>query len=129
MDKVPTWLHDHQGELLALLERLVNIDSGSYCKGGIDRCGEIHAAELRALGFTTRTIAETERGNHVVAERAGRGQHRLFLSGHLDTVCPEGSGAQRPFRIAGRLAPWPGDRDIQGRIVQTTLALRAVLAL
>jgi hypothetical protein len=50
MDKICPWLNDHQGELLALLEGLVNIDSGSYCKEGIDRCGDIHAAELRELG-------------------------------------------------------------------------------
>src|SRR6266704_1194564 len=98
MDKVRTWLSDHQGE-------------------------------LRALGFTTRTIAETERGNHVVAERAGRGQHRLFLSGHLDTVCPEGSVAKRPFRIADGLAHGPGVGDMKGGTVQMLYALKVLLAL
>ena len=129
MDKIRTWLRDHQGELLALLERLVNIDSGSYCKQGIDQCGAIHAAELRDLGFMTRTIAESERGNHIVAERSGRGRHRLFLSGHLDTVCPEGTVAKRPFRIADGLAHGPGVGDMKGGTVQMLYALKALRAL
>jgi hypothetical protein len=53
MDKICAWLNDHWGELPALLKGLVNIDSGSYCKESIDRCGDLHAAELRELGFTT----------------------------------------------------------------------------
>src|SRR5256885_14670647 len=99
MDKVRTWLHDHQGALLALLERLVNIDSGSYCKAGIDRCGEIHADELRELSFTTRTIAQTERGNHIVAQRPGHGQHPPLLPGHPVPVFPEGTPAKPPLPI------------------------------
>ena len=129
MDKIPTWLSDHRGELLTLLERLVNIDSGSYEKRGVDRCGEIHAAELRDLGFTTETIAETERGNHIRAERAGRGHHRLFLSGHLDTVCPAGTVAKRPFRAADGVAHGPGVGDMKGGTVQMLYALKVLHAL
>lgn len=129
MDKIRAWLGDHQGELLRLLEQLVNIDSGSYGKAGIDRCGEIHAAELRELGFTVETVPESERGNHVRAERPGRGNHRLFLSGHLDTVCPEGTVARRPFRIADGLAHGPGVGDMKGGTVQMLYALKALRAL
>lgn len=126
MEKIRTYLADHQREMLGLLERLVNVDSGSYGKAGIDRCGQILAGELQALGFTTETIVEVDRGNHVRAERPGRGTKRLFVSAHLDTVCPEGTVAKRPFRVEGGLAHGPGVGDMKGGIVQMIWALTAL---
>jgi glutamate carboxypeptidase len=112
--------------MLALIERLVNIDSGSYCKAGIDACGRIVTEELAALGFTTSTVAETVCGDHVRAERIGKGDKALFLSAHLDTVFPAGTAAQRPFRTEGGLAYGPGVGDIKGGIVQMLFALNAL---
>ena len=126
LDKVRDYLREQQGEMLRLLERLVNIDSGSYCKEGIDACGQILTDQLRALGFTTEIIPEAERGNHVRAERPGRGTKYLFLSAHLDTVCPAGTVAKRPFRIDGDLAYGPGVGDIKGGVVQMIYALKAL---
>ena len=112
--------------MLALLERVVNIDSGSYHKAGVDRCAEIWREELAALGFATETVVETVCGNHVKAERPGRGSRRLFLSAHIDTVCPEGTAAKRPFKVEGGLAYGPGVGDMKGGVVQMMWALRAL---
>ncbi len=129
MKEVREYLVGKQDEMFALLKRLVNIDSGTYCKDGIDECGEILAEELRALGFQTKTIEEKEWGNHVSAERPGTGEKRLFLSSHLDTVCPAGTVATRPFRIDGDYAYGPGVGDMKGGIVQMLYALKAMKAL
>jgi len=126
MEKIREYISKKQGEMLTFLERLVNIDSGTYCKKGIDICGQIIAEELRTLGFQTEIIPEVDWGNHVKAERPGRGDKRLFLSAHLDTVCPEGTAAKRPFRIDGNLAYGPGVGDMKGGIVQMIFALRAL---
>jgi glutamate carboxypeptidase len=112
--------------MLALIEQLVNIDSGTYCKEGIDRCGRIVAGELEALGFAVETISETGWGSHIRARRPGRGDRRLFLSAHLDTVFPEGTAAMRPFHVAGEIARGPGVGDMKGGIVQMLYALRAL---
>lgn len=126
MKEIKRYLDDHQREMLSLLQRVVNIDSGSYHKPGIDRCAEIWREELASLGFSTETLVETACGNHVRAERDGRGTRRLFLSGHIDTVCPEGTAARRPFRIDGGLAHGPGVGDMKGGVVQMIWALRAL---
>ena len=42
-------LQEKRNEMLALIERLVNIDSGTFCKEGIDMCGIILAIVLEAL--------------------------------------------------------------------------------
>jgi glutamate carboxypeptidase len=126
MENVRDYLRVKRDEMLALIERLVNIDSGSYCKEGIDACGRIVGDELEALGFKCSTIPEVDRGNPVRAERPGKGNKTLFLSAHLDTVFPVGTAAQRPFRIAGELAYGPGVGDMKGGIVQMLYALKVL---
>jgi len=129
MEQMRTYLSEKQDEMLGLLERLVNIDSGSYCKEGIDTCGQIVAQELRTLGFQVETIPETDWGNHVRAKRPGSGKKQLFLSAHLDTVWPAGTVAKRPFRVDGDLAYGPGVGDMKGGIVQMIYALNALQTL
>jgi glutamate carboxypeptidase len=126
MEKIHEYLHGKKSEMLRLLERLVNIDSGSYYKEGIDACGQILADDLYNLGFQVEVIVETNCGNHVKAERSGKGMKRLFLSGHLDTVHPSGTAARFPFRVDGNLAYGPGVGDMKAGIVQAIYALRAL---
>ncbi len=126
MTKILDHLRGQQGEMLSLLERLVNIDSGSFYKEGIDESGRILAEELEALGFKTRRLPEPVRGDHLMAERSGMGNKTLFLSAHLDTVFPAGTVAAHPFRIEDGLAYGPGVGDIKGGIVQMIYALRAL---
>ena len=126
MEKIRGYLHSKRDEMLRLLERLVTIDSGSYCKEGIDACGQILADELRTLGFQVEVIRETDCGNHVQAEREGKGTKRLFLSGHLDTLRPAGTVAGFPFRVDGNFAYGPGVGDMKGGLVQMLYALKAL---
>jgi glutamate carboxypeptidase len=129
MQDIRNYLTSHRHDMLALLERLVGIDSGTYCKKGIDACGAIIAGELNSLGFRTETITEADWGNPIRAERPGRGTRRIFLSAHLDTVCPEGTAAKRPFRTDGNIAFGPGVGDMKGGIVQMIFALKALQTL
>ena len=126
MEKIRSYLEYKQNDMLGFLERLVNIDSGSYCKEGIDLCGQIVSEALRALRFCAETIIEPQRGNHIRAERPGDGDKRLFISAHLDTVCPSGTVAKRPFRLEGEIAFGPGIGDMKGGIVQMIYALKAL---
>src|SRR3990170_1604751 len=74
---------------LADLERLVNIDCGSYTRAGVDEVGAWTAERLRSLGAMITTHAnEEDLGDTVVAEIAGDDPDgpALMLIGHLDTV-------------------------------------------
>jgi glutamate carboxypeptidase len=86
----------HSEETRALLETVVNMNSGTMNLAGVREVGDVFRAELDALGFTTQWIdgAPFERAGHLVAKRDRDGP-RLLLIGHLDTVFEPDSRFQR----------------------------------
>ena len=111
-----------------LLERAVNINSGSMNFDGVREVGDLFRAEFDALGFETEWIDGTpfERAGHLVARRTGSGP-RLLLIGHLDTVFEPGSSFQR-FDRDGDRAQGPGVVDMKGGDVVIVHALQALEA-
>lgn len=74
---------------LALLERAVNINSGTMNFEGVRSVGRLLQPEFEALGFTARWVDGSGwgRAGHLIARRPGRdGAPRVLLIGHLDTV-------------------------------------------
>src|SRR6185503_3872979 len=100
-----SYIDAHNGEALALLERVVNINSGTQNFEGVRDVGRVFRAELDALGFTTRWIdgAPFKRAGHLVAEHPAPGP-RILLIGHLDTVFEKDSPFQMFQRIDERTA-------------------------
>ena len=114
-------------DALALLERVVNINSGSMNFAGVRAVGDVFRAELESLGFTTRWIdgSAFNRAGHLVAERKGRGPHVLLI-GHLDTVFEPESPFQRFERLDEGTARGPGIIDMKGGDVVMIQALKAL---
>ena len=115
---------------VALLETLVNQNSGTMNLPGVAKVGAMMADELRALGFavTWKPLPQTKRAGHLIATHAGRpGTRRLLLIGHLDTVFEADSPFQR-FVRKGDEASGPGAGDDKGGMVVMIAALRAMQA-
>ena len=114
---------------LALLERIVNINSGTMNFAGVRDVGAVLRAELDALGLSTRWVdgAPFGRAGHLVAERSGPGP-RLLLIGHLDTVFEPSSPFQRFERLSETTARGPGIIDMKGGDVIIVQALGALKA-
>ena len=113
----------------ALLERTVNINSGSLNLEGVRAVGGIFRTEFNRLGFTTRWVdgAAWGRAGHLLAERRGHGRGpRILLIGHLDTVFEADSPFQRYTAISPERARGPGTTDMKGGNVVMLLALRAL---
>jgi glutamate carboxypeptidase len=118
---------------LDLLERVVDINSGTMNLSGVRRVGDVFAEEFDGLGFRTRWIdgSAFNRAGHLLAERPGPGPH-LLLIGHLDTVFEADSPFQRFERVSPTEARGPGIIDMKGGdviIVQVLSALDAAGAL
>ncbi len=111
-----------------MLEELVNIDSGSYCKAGIDLVGKRMGEEYARLGFSVEDIIHADCGNGLVVRRPGSGKHVLLI-GHLDTVFPEGSAARQPYFTENGRAFGPGVLDMKGCLVGGLYAVRALCEL
>jgi len=111
---------------LKLLERLVNIDSGSGYEPGLTQVRTLLSAELKALGASIETVPNTapDKSQHVVATLKGSGKAKILLLAHMDTVFKEGSAAARPFHIKDGRAYGPGVMDDKGGIVVALQALK-----
>ncbi len=117
----------HNPAALALLERLVNINSGTQNFAGVRQVGVILRAHLDSLGFTTRWVdgASFNRAGHLVAEHRATGP-KILLIGHLDTVFEPGSPFQKFVRLNDSTATGPGVIDMKGGDVIIVHALRAL---
>jgi len=126
------WVKAHREDQIQLLQRMVNIPSGTLNVAGVRAVGAVFKAELDALGFTTRWAdmpAAMHRGGHLVAERMGKstppGSKRLLLLGHFDTVF-EGEGQR--FVRADTIARGAGTADMKGGDAILLYALKALAA-
>ena len=114
---------------LVLLERLVNVNSGTLNLAGVREVGRMLEPEFARLGCAVRWSdgAAWQRAGHLVAERAGRrGSPKVLLIGHLDTVFEPDSPFQRFERIDSGTARGPGVIDMKGGDVIVLLALGAM---
>jgi len=120
------YLDNHESSMIAMLETLVNIDSGSYDKPGIDQVIQLMKEYYDQLGFLTEIIDLPERGNHLVARKPGHSNRKLLFLGHCDTVFEMGTASLRSFRVEGNRAYGPGVADMKGGLTVMAYALRAV---
>jgi len=63
----------------------------------------------------------------MTARLPGGGDGRpIVLMGHRDTVFPDGTAAERPFRVDGDQAYGPGVADMKAGLVMNTFVLEAL---
>ncbi|WP_408057167.1 M20 family metallopeptidase [Ureibacillus acetophenoni] len=126
MVEVETFLREKKTEMLQLIEQLVNIDSGSYYKKGVDQVGSILKEKYEELGFLVEVKEEKEYGNNLVIQHKNAVDPKIILVAHMDTVFPEGTVAKRPFYIEGSRAYGPGVVDMKASQVELIYAIKAL---
>lgn len=111
------------------LERLVNIDCGSYTPEGVNEVGRWVAGFLSGLGadIDIRSDPHGRFGNTVVATFEGGHGPRVLLIGHMDTVFDPGTVAERPFRLDGDTAFGPGVTDMKSGLLAGLYAIKALI--
>ena len=116
-----------QSQALALLERTVNMNSGSMNFTGVKQVGEVFLTEFRNLGFETEWLdgAQFDRSGHAIARYGSTGPHILMI-GHLDTVFEPGSPFQKYSLLSDTHAKGPGVIDMKGGNIIMLEALHAL---
>jgi glutamate carboxypeptidase len=107
---------------LEALAELVAVDSGTDSPDGVNRMADRMTELLTADGWSltrtaTRPVADRRFGDVLVARRRGAGGATILLLGHLDTVFPDGTAAQRPLRIEEGRAYGPGVSDMKAGLL------------
>lgn len=106
-------------EFLQELETLVNIDSGSRIPGGTSKIADYFEKKYKELGLTVKR-REPDNGLGPFLEIYSREPEEsidILLVGHMDTVFPEGTAAERPFTRKGNLAYGPGIMDMKSGLL------------
>ena len=121
------WLGSQQEPMLELLETVVNIDSGSYDKTGVDAVGGEFVRFFAQRGLITAIEPHETFGNaiHIRLDDSRSNEKPIVLMGHRDTVFPKGEVARRPFKIEAGRAYGPGVSDMKSGLVMNAFVLDA----
>jgi glutamate carboxypeptidase len=125
--QITQWLAAQKDAMLALLREVVNIDSGSYDKAGVDAVGQRFIDFFAEHGLVTVREAHDRFGDaiHVRLDDTRANEKPIVLMGHRDTVFPKGEAARRPFCIDNGRAYGPGVSDMKGGLVINAFVLAA----
>ena len=112
-------------EYLKVVEKLVNIDSGSFDMDGLKEVAEVIAKMYEDAGFYTSLDFRGEGKRPFITatskDPATFGDEErpidIMFFGHFDTVFPKGTAAERPFSTDGEKAYGPGSADMKAGVV------------
>ena len=125
-EPIVEWLNHQQDNMMELLRDLVDIDSNSFDKAGVDNVGARLTAFFDDNEIPHETIPLEEYGDAIRAVvSGGDGNQPILLCGHRDTVFPTGEVEKRPFSIADGKAFGPGVADMKPGLVINAFILAA----
>jgi|TARA_B100000809_G_scaffold8393_1_gene8123 glutamate carboxypeptidase len=125
---IQTYVDKHMEEAIDLVEKVVNINSGTLNIDGNKTVGKIFQTELDQLGFNTYWVTYPEtvkRSGHLFAEMRGGKGKKIVLIGHLDTVFELDHPFQK-FTRDGDTAYGPGVSDMKAGDVSMIYAMKAL---
>ena len=138
----PVWslVGKERPAFLRTLKSLVDIESGSADREGLDRISDLIGKRLRELGGKVEFIepgAEIYKmfdtpekiGRMVRGTFTGTGTKKILLIAHMDTVYPRGMLVQQPFEVKGDRAYGLGIGDDKHGITVILHALSILKAM
>lgn len=110
---------------LSDLEKIININSHTLNKKGVDSVNEIMTSWLEDLGFKTKTFTRELIGDHTLYQSSKKDNlPKILLLGHNDTVFPKGY-----FENFSQDEEWiygPGVCDMKGGNIVALQSLRNI---
>ena len=111
-------------EMRATWAYLVDRDCGTKNKAGVDAVGAAVQKFLEKCGFSVRFHEYENAGNLLVAEKGDMTKPFVCLVGHLDTVFPDGTSADRPLIIRDGVVTGAGCLDMKGGVTILLYAMK-----
>jgi glutamate carboxypeptidase len=97
-----------------LLGQLIDIDSGSRDKAGVDRVDKAIGDFLTAHDVEFELVPNDTYGDAFRATVPAPGERTILLLAHRDTVFPNGEARRRPFTVEDARGLGPGAADEGG---------------
>lgn len=112
-------------DYLADLKYLVNFDNGSYTPSGTTKVADFFSDKFKSAGWHVERIEVSDKvGPCLKITNCPDDRYELLLLGHMDTVFPEGTAAQRPYKInESGIVTGVGVSDMKGCILLSYYAL------
>jgi len=123
--KVVDWIAAERAATLGLIEALVNTDSGSLDKAGVDAAGACIRGFLHARGIACDVVPNERYGDGIRATVGETDGRTILLMGHRDTVYARGEAARRPFRVTDGRGSGPGCCDMKAGLAMNAIVLSA----
>ncbi len=123
------YFRNRQSDMVKSLETLVNYESPSSDKRLLDMLALHFKQRFSKIAEEVKIINQQKFGNHLKVvfkkNRSYSNRPALILC-HFDTVWPQGTTKDRPFRIKKNKAYGPGVLDMKGGIVLVESVFHAV---
>jgi glutamate carboxypeptidase len=128
---LPEFFHAHLAEMVEFTRWLVEQESMSRVPEATHRIAASFGERLAATGADVELMSDPHFGSTLRARfnsaRAESSDDKtLLIVGHLDTVWPLGTLAERPFRVDEDRAYGPGIFDMKSGVMLAAFAIRAI---
>lgn len=124
---IAEFLKKHEPDMFTLLENMVEIQSGSYNKEGVDRVAHLIQSSLKNNHLSFLSVEQKEFGNHLIARSVCREPEnkQVLMVGHMDTVFPKDTSFNR-YKSDDKYCYGPGVIDMKGGLVAGIYAIKAL---
>lgn len=128
ISQIEPYLQAHEEDMIALLEKLVCLESPSAEPAAQQPVLTGLADAFHQLDYETLLLpGKTRSGGHLYARPHKKpGAEAQLLLGHCDTVWPVGTLQRMPFVREDNVIRGPGVFDMKGGLVQGIFALKAL---
>lgn len=125
-ESILNYFENIEDEALGFLEELVNIDSYSQDKDGIDKVSTLIKDKLKFEGIDCEIIKNEQYGNHLIATLRGNKKGKILMVGHKDTAHPTGTTEHFSFHQKEGMLRGPGVSDMKSGLVYMIYTLLAL---
>lgn len=125
--QIAVYIEEHRDAMMDFWRQLVQIESGSANKAGVDAVARRVQEELDTIGAHTEIHEMKRAGNMLVSVLNEEvPEAPVLLLGHMDTVFPDGTVVARPFTMRDGKAYGPGVLDMKGGVTIAVFAMKAL---
>ncbi len=109
------------------LRPLINVDCGTFTLAGIEQVADLMTAKYQNMGWQVKRVPMDKAGCGLEVRNKPEADHiDVMLIGHMDTVFPVGTAAERPLSCDDSKAYGPGVSDMKAGLLNIVYALRGL---